>query len=946
MSAEDNKKAVTVKVPAKDKETKDKKKDELNEDDLQLKADIELLVARLADSTPQIVANAIETLTTMLRTHSGSVASIPKPLKFVRGLFPQLETALASVKSGAAAPSDEQTSTLWRNNLRRLFDLLSFVAMTMDIKNMSQSSLSFKMNGTSTDLADWGHEYMRFLAGEIAAEWEKRVDAAAEAGTTPDASDLRGLQSQIVEFMLHHQDESTAIDLLIENEDLGFVLPFVDENNFHRIAQYIVAVSRYLQSAQRETCLRIACDIYEKQNSLCQALRIALILHDAEKAEALVQKCDNESIKLQMALICARSRLFLDCFDDNDLLSEANGNRKLPELFRHSAKELDALAPKAPADVYKTTQDTKASSVAPSSYMQNLANLMVSGLVNAGFGTDTLFTDNTAVYLTKDHRQMSATAALGLVHLWDESQGLTEVDKYSYADNPAIKGGAHLATGITLCGVKSQFDAAIGLLTEPVSSPHKEQQVGAILGLGLAYAGTRKEDVKELLVPILADSERPLEVQCMAAFACALVYPGTCNEDLVEACMASLMDKDEKALLDPAVRYLILALGCFFLGQQNRAETLLDAVALLPESVRRYTEVVVRSCAYAGTGNVLEIQRLFNIVAEVDEGDEDDEKKPATAEETAGTAPAAASSSTAAAEGDAAPTTAAAAAAEKKAREEQKMLSFKAAAVMGIGLVAMGEELGEDMARRSLIHVLLADTVSRSGASASGRRSVPLAYALLAISTANPSVIELLNRLSHDSDVPTAQNAILSMGLVAAGTNNARVATMLRALAQYYHKDKDSNILFTVRLAQGLTALGKGHLTLSPFQQDRAVLSYPGLVGILGLLHSALDFPATLLDRYHYMFYSVTPAINPRMILAVNEQFVPVEKGALVRVGIPVDTVTVAGRPKTITGFQTHSTPVLLSDTERAELAAGKHKTIATTVVEGIVVVEEKQLAE
>lgn len=94
------------------------------------------------------------------------------------------------------------------------------------------------------------------------------------------------------------------------------------------------------------------------------------------------------------------------------------------------------------------------------------------------------------------------------------------------------------------------------------------------------------------------------------------------------------------------------------------------------------------------------------------------------------------------------------------------------------------------------------------------------------------------------------------------------------------------------------------------------------------------------------MFYSVTPAINPRMILAVNEQFVPVEKGALVRVGIPVDTVTVAGRPKTITGFQTHSTPVLLSDTERAELAAGKHKTIATTVVEGIVVVEEKQLAE
>jgi hypothetical protein len=40
-----------------------------------------------------------------------------------------------------------------------------------------------------------------------------------------------------------------------------------------------------------------------------------------------------------------------------------------------------------------------------------------------------------------------------------------------------------------------------------------------------------------------------------------------------------------------------------------------------------------------------------------------------------------------------------------------------------------------------------------------------------------------------------------------------------------------------------------------------------------------------------------------------------------VRVGQAVDTVGQAGRPKTITGFQTHSTPVLLAHSERAELA-------------------------
>ena len=40
-----------------------------------------------------------------------------------------------------------------------------------------------------------------------------------------------------------------------------------------------------------------------------------------------------------------------------------------------------------------------------------------------------------------------------------------------------------------------------------------------------------------------------------------------------------------------------------------------------------------------------------------------------------------------------------------------------------------------------------------------------------------------------------------------------------------------------------------------------------------------------------------------------------------VRVGQAVDVVAQAGKPKTITGFQTHTTPVLLAFGERAELA-------------------------
>lgn len=54
------------------------------------------------------------------------------------------------------------------------------------------------------------------------------------------------------------------------------------------------------------------------------------------------------------------------------------------------------------------------------------------------------------------------------------------------------------------------------------------------------------------------------------------------------------------------------------------------------------------------------------------------------------------------------------------------------------------------------------------------RRAVPLAIALCSISNPQLAVIDVLNKYSHDSDNDVAYNAIFAMGLVGAGTNNAR----------------------------------------------------------------------------------------------------------------------------------------------------------------------------
>jgi len=59
-----------------------------------------------------------------------------------------------------------------------------------------------------------------------------------------------------------------------------------------------------------------------------------------------------------------------------------------------------------------------------------------------------------------------------------------------------------------------------------------------------------------------------------------------------------------------------------------------------------------------------------------------------------------------------------------------------------------------------------------------------------------------------------------------------------------------------------------------------------------------------------------------------------------VRVGLAVETVGQAGRPKTITGFQTQTSPVLVGAKERAELGNREYITLGS-VLEGCVLVEK-----
>lgn len=103
---------------------------------------------------------------------------------------------------------------------------------------------------------------------------------------------------------------------------------------------------------------------------------------------------------------------------------------------------------------------------------------------------------------------------------------------------------------------------------------------------------------------------------------------------------------------------------------------------------------------------------------------------------------------------------------------------------------------------------------------------------------------------------------------------------------------------------------------------------------------SFLDVTNLIIGKSHYLLYHLVSAIQPRMLVTFNEDLKPLP--VPVRVGQAVDVVGQAGKPKTITGFQTHTTPVLLAHGERAELGTNEY-TPLTPIMEGFVILRKNE---
>lgn len=905
--------------------------EEISEEDAKLNADLEVLVERLTEEASELYKPSLDNLKELISSSTSSMTAVPKPLKF---LHPHYETLVKAFESWTDAELKSQFA-----------DILSVLSMTHS-DDGEHDALKFRLISKEQSYTDWGHEYIRHLALEIGEASDESLESDEKKF---DEDEIKKIVLKIVPFFLKHNQEADAVDLLLETDHISELPQFVDKQIFRRVGLYLVSCVPLLPPPDDLEFLQTAFAIYLEHGELTQALALAIRIDDEELIESVFNATEDLTMKKQLALLLSKQNSAFK----NDEVQDLIDNRHLSEKFQYVAKELNLLDAKQPEDVYKTHLESVRHEATIDSAKQNLASSFVSAFLNMGYGTDKMLTENDNwIYKTKGDGKLSTVASLGAIHQWD-IDGLQHLDKYLYSNEDEIKAGALLGMGIVGAGVHDEVESVLLLLQDYVTSPNKKLAMASILGLALSYSGSQNDDLLNLLLPLVSNLDVDIEVSALAALALGHAFVGTCNGEITSTILQTLLERDFAQLENKWIKFLALGLGLLFMGKAEQVDDVLETIRAVEHPISKSLEVLTRISAYAGTGNVLEIQGLFEILTpkgpseekKEDGEDEDEEEKnhEAVAAELADQLEASATTDANVdndGDIDLVESLPSGSSLKKEAEEssedteeddeDDKKTTDDASlayAVLGIAVIALGEDIGKSMSLRHYGHLL-------DYGSDSIRRAVPLGVGLL--STGNPqvSIIESLSRMSHDTDIDVAINAIFSMGLIGSGTNNARLAQLFRQLASYH---RDGNALFATRIAQGLTHLGKGTLTLNPFTTEGRILSKVTLASLLTVAVAFLD-PGFILE-HHYLLYFLTSAARPRVLVTVDEDLK--ELPVTVRVGKAVDVVGQAGNPKTITGWVTQTTPVLLGYGEKAELEENSEYIALSSFLDGVVILKK-----
>ncbi|KAK2948905.1 putative 26S proteasome non-ATPase regulatory subunit 2 [Blattamonas nauphoetae] len=649
-----------------------------------------------------------------------------------------------------------------------------------------------------------------------------------------------------------------------------------DSAEFRRIYHYFSELYRYLPEDEQHEKYRILYDLAKRCNNLPYALFIAIRVNDPVMIKEIYELApEGSATRAQISYILGNTGIVIEGYESDEIMT---GMRKF-QIHKDNGERLDITEPKSPGDVYKShlveTKTVAGLDPMPrvDSALENLANSFVSGIVNAGFLTDTLLTKESEHWIFR-HKEAGITcaiASIGLLNIWNPHNAATTMTSYVQSNSDWAAAGALLGLGISTCGVQDEFDPTLALIQEHVNAPEKIKRCCTILGAGIAYCHTNRADL-DWLTGLLVEEEELLDVVACTALASGMVNAGTADPTISEAMFMSLAERDANS---PLSKLIAVGIGLLFLGRKAECQTIVETTSILPDPIKDFAAIIIQSCAYAGTGDVLVIQKFLGEVAE-----------------------------------------------------------GKGIAALGVALVAMGEKLGSEMALRHFERMIQFSTPEI-------KPYIAVGLGLLSVGNPTFGVLPFLSKMTHDANPKVCVAAMLSLGMMAAGTNNGATAKLLRELTVFHQQNPQ--LTFVARLALGMVHLGKGSLTLNPVCYDGKLIRLSSMVGLILFSNVILTSDELLLKDYPFLFFLFTPAIHPRVVTTVTPDgtFVPVS----LRLGQAVDFAGLPGNPNVVTGFQTMKSPCVLQAGQRVQFVDTDH-TVVTDIVDDVMVVDEPKSSE
>jgi len=817
-------------------------------------SDIDLIIERIHDSDPDIQLSALESLKKEIKTSQDSIHS---RVENIHDFIRDLETCSRSMV-------DE--------NRRLLYDILS-------VLEGGENALDFKLLGNTTDLKEWGHQYVK-----------KLIYCILERKNTIEEYFI--FVEPIIEFLFGHNSEIEAIDFIIEiaqpallsafdnkkkffeteikiitdfvqdggvmddqqsvsekeekeeimffkqradakrEELLDSIASYVDDNNRDRIRVYLEEMAKFydLKGILLKVCR------YDPSRFVVGLLRYGMTKEAVEFVEGL----EDPNHRLQCQYILFRSSVRYEASLDGSHLAGT---------FLRVAKSLEILAPKELDYVFSGLNRDRIDVAA-------IAN----GLVHFGFQRDPVFYPQENDFKLKEehaeqlklNKSIATVASAGLINAFSSGRIAEEFADEIYG-TPEI--GAVLAMSLAFHRFSGD-DSILDLLASFVNSERVDEVIAALTGIAIVYTNTHHSPVYDLVLPLLSSPHS--DICHFAIYVLGAVFAG--DLDVFEPC--SNIYKELKPESNFA-NFSVLGIALFFYRhyEEESSDLVVSALAALD----KHTRILALGFMFLGTGDSSVIDRILSetFVGEID-------------------------------------------------------ALLESLGLISCCLIGIGDSVAIQLIERICTSSLLLDSPHL-------RNIVPLCIALLYISNPKIEIIDFLEKTINSGECNV--NSLVSLGIVCAGTCSSRASQILDSNFGHVYKDPKASIALI--LTQGMVDLGKGMCTLSPLAYNNSVIMKKNMISMVSTLFLFIEFG--IMKDYPFLYYLITNAISTKYITAMpsvedskavdinNETTEDEYVEGSIKIGRPVDVVGKAGKPNRLSAIVTHSMPVVLNTNELAE---------------------------